>query len=174
MDCSPPGSSVHGILQARILEWVSISFSRRSSQPRDWTRVSRIVGRCFTIWATREVHWLLRASSVGKKSTCNAGDPGSIPGSGRSAGEGVGCPLQYSWASLMVQLVKKSAYNAGDLGLILGLRRSPGEGKGYPFQYSDLENSMDYIVHGIAKSPTWSQQLSLSFFSWQTSKYKRM
>jgi len=40
MDCSPPGSSVHGIFQARILEWVAISFSRRSSQPRDWTPVS--------------------------------------------------------------------------------------------------------------------------------------
>ena len=48
-----PGSSIHGIFQARILEWVAISFSR-SSQPRDWTQVSRIVGRCFTIWATRE------------------------------------------------------------------------------------------------------------------------
>ena len=55
MDCSLPGSSVHGILQARVLEWVAISFSRRSSQPRDWTCVSCIVGRCFTIWATREV-----------------------------------------------------------------------------------------------------------------------
>ena len=54
MDCSLPGSSVHGIFQARILEWVAISFSRRSSQPRDWTQVSRIVGRPFTIWATRE------------------------------------------------------------------------------------------------------------------------
>ena len=54
-DCSLPGSTVHGILQARILEWVAISFSRRSSWPRDWTWVSRIVGRCFTIWATREV-----------------------------------------------------------------------------------------------------------------------
>ena len=116
MDCSPPGSSVHGILQARILEWVAISsfrgsapylavlpfiaslatskvkvkslspvwlfatswtvayqllrpwdfqarilewtaisFSRRSSRPRDWTRVSRIIGRRFTVWATRDV-----------------------------------------------------------------------------------------------------------------------
>ena len=45
-------------------------------------------------------------SSVGKESTCNAGDPGSIPGSGRSSGEGIGYPLQYSWASLMAQLVK--------------------------------------------------------------------
>ena len=45
-------------------------------------------------------------SSVGKKSTCNAGDPGSIPGSGRSTGEGIGYPLQYSWASLVAQLVK--------------------------------------------------------------------
>ena len=55
MDCSLPGSSVCGIFQARILEWGAISFSRRSSWPRDWTRVSCIVGRCFTIWATREV-----------------------------------------------------------------------------------------------------------------------
>ena len=45
-------------------------------------------------------------SSVGKKSTCNAGDPGSIPGSGRSTGEGIGHLLQYSWASLVAQLVK--------------------------------------------------------------------
>ena len=51
MDCSLPGSSVHGIFQARILEWVAISFSRRSSWPRNWTQVSRIVGRHLTIWA---------------------------------------------------------------------------------------------------------------------------
>ena len=49
-----PGSSVHGIPQARILEWVAIPFSRGSSQPRDWTWVSLIAGRFFTIWATRE------------------------------------------------------------------------------------------------------------------------
>ena len=49
MDCSLPGSSARGIFQARILEWVAISFSRGSSQPRDWTQVSHIIGRCFTI-----------------------------------------------------------------------------------------------------------------------------
>ena len=49
-----PGSSVHGILQARILEWVAISFPRGSSQPRDRIQVSLIAGRFFTIWATRE------------------------------------------------------------------------------------------------------------------------
>ena len=54
MECSPPGSSVHGVLQARILECVAISFSRGSSQPRDWTWVSRIAGRRFIVWATRE------------------------------------------------------------------------------------------------------------------------
>ena len=47
-------------------------------------------------------------SSVGKESACNAGDPGSIPGVGRSPGEGIGYPLQYSWASLVAQLVKKN------------------------------------------------------------------
>ena len=54
MDCSPPGSSIHGIFQARVLEWVAISFSRGSSRPRDQTQVFRIAGRCFTVWATRE------------------------------------------------------------------------------------------------------------------------
>ena len=54
VDCSLPGSSIHGILQARILEWVTISFSRGSSQPRDQTRVSRIGGRRFNLGATRE------------------------------------------------------------------------------------------------------------------------
>ena len=55
MDCSPQGSSVPGILQARILEWVAISFSRGSSRSRDRTWVSCIAGRCFTLWATREL-----------------------------------------------------------------------------------------------------------------------
>ena len=58
-----PCSPVHGILQARILEWVAISCSKGSSQPRDWTQVSCIAGRFFTIWATREalssMDWLL-------------------------------------------------------------------------------------------------------------------
>ena len=53
---SLPGSSVHGIFQARTLEWVTISFSRKASQPGDWTCVSCIIGRRFTIWATREAH----------------------------------------------------------------------------------------------------------------------
>ena len=54
MDCSLPGCSVHGILQAKILKWVAIPFSRGSSQPRDWIQVSCIAGRFFTVWATRE------------------------------------------------------------------------------------------------------------------------
>ena len=58
MDCSPPGSSVHGILQARILEWVAISFFCRSFWPRDWARVSSIAGGFFTIWASREAQVL--------------------------------------------------------------------------------------------------------------------
>ena len=52
--CHPMDCAVHGILQARILEWVAIPFSRWSSQPRDWTQVSRIAGGFFTSWATRE------------------------------------------------------------------------------------------------------------------------
>ena len=55
MDCSLPGFSIHGIFQARILEWIAIFFSWESSQPRDQRRVSRIAGRLFTVRATREV-----------------------------------------------------------------------------------------------------------------------
>ena len=55
MDCSLPCSSIHGIFQARVLEWIAISFSRGPSWPRDRTRVFCIVGRRFTVWATREV-----------------------------------------------------------------------------------------------------------------------
>ena len=89
--------------------------------------------------------------SVGKESTCNTGDPGSIPGSQRSTGEGIGYPLQYSWTSMVVQLVKNllknlPACNVGDLGLISRLERSSAEGKGYPFQYSGPENSMNCIM----------------------------
>ena len=60
MDCSLQAFSVHGILQARILEWITVSFSRGSSRPRDRTQVSRIGGRCFNLWATREaqIYWV--------------------------------------------------------------------------------------------------------------------
>ena len=77
--------------------------------------------------------------SAGKESACNAGGPGSIPGTGRSPGEGIGYPLQYSWASLLAQMVK----NTGNLGSNPGLGRSPGGGCGNPLQYSCLENPMD-------------------------------
>ena len=69
---------------------------------------------------------------------------------------------------------KESACSAGDLGLISGLGPSPGEGKGYPIQYSGLENSMDCIVHGVAKSSTGlsdfdsprNTEISLLSISW--------
>ena len=97
----------------------------------------------------------LPGGSAGKKSTCNAGDLGLILGLGRAPGEGIGYPLQYFWTFLVAQLIKESTCNMGDLGVIPGLGRSPGEGNGYPLQYSGLENSMDGIVHGVAKS--WAQ-----------------
>ena len=93
------------------------------------------------------------SSSAGKESTCNAGDPGLIPGSGRSTGDGIGYPFQYSWASLVTQLVEY--LQCGTSGFDPWIGRSPGEGNGYPLQYSGLENSMDCIAHGVAKS--WTQ-----------------
>ena len=62
MDCSLPGCSVCGILQARILEWIAISSHRGSSWPRDRTQVSCIAGRLYTVWATREKKGIYKAS----------------------------------------------------------------------------------------------------------------
>jgi len=68
-------------------------------------------------------------SSAAKEPTSKAGDPSSIPGLGRSAGERIGYPLQYSWASLVALLVKNPPAMQGDPGSIPGLGKSPGEGK---------------------------------------------
>ena len=63
MDCSLSGSSIHGIFQARVLEWIAISFSRGSSRPRNRTWVSHIAGRRFTVWATKSEMSLVSESS---------------------------------------------------------------------------------------------------------------
>ena len=136
MDCSLPGSSVHGILQARVLERVAISFSRGSSWPRDQTWVSHIVDRHPNLWATREalmrLQWRIRWRRDRLHTPVLLGFPG-----------------------------KESACNAGDLGSIPGLGRSLGEGKDYPLQYSGLENPMDYI--GGHKESDMTEQLSLEW-----------
>ena len=81
VDCSLPGSSVHGILQARIVEWIAISFSRRSSPPRDRTQVSRIGGRRFKLWATREADQgknNIQCSSHTPSKNLSPADPGEL------------------------------------------------------------------------------------------------
>jgi len=93
-------------------------------------------------------------SSAGKESTCNAGDPGSIPGPGRSARAGIGYPLQYSWAFLVAQLVKNPPTTQETWIRSLSWVDPLEKGKGYPLEYSSLEDSMDYIVHGVTKSRT--------------------
>ena len=106
-------------------------------------------------------------SSVGKESTCNAGDSGSIPGLGRSVEKGW-LPTQVFLGFLHGSAGKESTCNVGDLGSIPGLGRSPGERNGYPLQYSGLENSMDCIVHRVAKSQT--QLSDFHFTSIQSKK----
>ena len=85
-------------------------FSSRSSQTRNWTEVFCIACGFFTNWVMREAQYLASVSAslvaqLIKKFTCNEGDPSSILGLGRSC-EGIGYPFQYSWASLVVQMVK--------------------------------------------------------------------
>ena len=89
-------------------------------------------------------------SSVSKESTCNAGDPGSIPGLGRSTREGIGYPLQYSWVSIVVKnppAVWETWVRS------LGWEDPLEKGKA-THSISGLEHSMDCIVHGVTKSQT--------------------
>jgi len=95
-------------------------------------------------------------NSAGKESTCNAGDPGLIPRLGSSPGEGIGYPLQYSWASLMAPA---KAGDVRDADSIPGLGRSPGGRNGKPLQYSWPRNSRargawPATVHGVTNSQT--------------------
>ena len=110
-------------------------------------------------------------SSVGKESACNAGDPGSIPGSGRSSREGISYPIQCSWISLVAQLIKNPPATSKTWVWSLGWEKSPEEGKGYPLQYSCLENSMDCIAHGVARSQTRLSHFHLHFTSPHTQFY---
>ena len=101
-------------------------------------------------------------NSAGKESACNAGDPSLIPGSGRSAGEGMGYPLQYSWASLVAQLVKNlpAMWETWIRSLDW---EDPLEKENCPLQYSGLENSMDCIAPWSHKELDTTEQLSLHF-----------
>ena len=97
-------------------------------------------------------------SSAGKEFTRSAGDPGSIPRSGKSCGQGIDYPLVFLGFPGGSDS-KESACSAGAPGLNPGLERSPGEGYGYPVQYSCLGNAMDRgawraTVHGVMKSQT--------------------
>ena len=88
-------------------------------------------------------HFGFPVSSAGKESACNAGDPSWIPGWGRSPREGIGYPLQYSWASLVAQTVKNPPAMRETWAQSLGQEDSPGGEHGNPLQYICLENAMD-------------------------------
>ena len=103
-------------------------------------------------------------NSVGKESTCNAGDPSLISWDRKIHWRRDGLPIPVFLGFLCGLAGKESACNAGDLDLIPGLGRSPGEGKGYPLQCSGLENSMDCIVHRVAKCQTWLSDFHFIFF----------
>ena len=103
-------------------------------------------------------------------STCNAGEPGSVPGSGRSPGEGNRLPTPVFLGFPFGSAGKESACNVGDLGSIPGLGWSPGEGKGYPLQYSGLEKfkefqrvGHDWVTFTLLsdKSKTWQRKITL-------------
>ena len=104
-------------------------------------------------------------SSAGKESACNAGDPGLIPGSGRFPWRTHRLPTPLSLGFLGGLAGKRVCPQCRRPGFDPGLGRSFGEGRGYPLQYSGLENSMDNIVHGVAKNWTWLSNFHFQYFS---------
>ena len=121
---------------------------------------SQLLNIC-SVTRSYEIYRGFPDSSVGKDSACNAGDPGSIPGLGRSPGEGIGYPLQYSWASLVAQLVKNPPAT-----------RETWVGK-IPWRREQLPAPAfwpDCIVHGVTKSrtqltPKWLSVVTVSSYS---------
>ena len=151
--CSPPGPSVHGIPQARVLEWVAMPSSRESSQPRDRTRVSYV--SCIGRWVLYHQHHLgkvkllIRVRLFGTPWTVAYKLPQSS------------CTYIYcTWAFQMALVVKlANARNIRDVDSNPRLGRFPGGGHGNPLQYSCLENPMDRgawkaTVHGVTKCQT--------------------
>ena len=133
--CDPMDHTDHVILQARILEWVAVPFSRGSSQPKDRTQVSCMTGRFFTSWATREAKGVWGAYENAFQVLLEVKNPPANAGDTR------------------------------DMASVLGLGRSPGGGHGNPLQYSCLENPLDRgawcaTVHTVARSRTWLSDLA--------------
>ena len=139
MDCSLPGSSVLGILQARILEWVAVPFSRGSSQPRNQTRFSCIAGRLARLVKNlpamqENLVWFLDWEDLLEK--------------------GKSYPLQYSGLENSMDCM--GSQRVGQDWATF----TSGEGNGNPLQYSCLENSMirgaeRAAVHGVTKHWAW-------------------
>ena len=176
MDYSPPGSSVHGILQARILEWVAIYFSRGSSPPRDWTWISWTACRFFAIWATWEDQRLLRVmemqNMVDAFMEYSATIRNKLQGHAVVSREGHRNPLQYS---CLQNPVNRGAWWAAVHGVAqsrtrlkwLSMHACIGEGNGNPLQCSCLENPRDQgawwaTVCGVTHGRTRLKQLSSS------------
>ena len=183
MDWSPPGSSVHEIFQARVLEWVAISFSKGSSQPRDWTQVPCTASRFFIDLATREA-----PTANNQKLINNIGQFRHI----LYVVYIVYCvpTVIYRKEDVVKKIIRKIKYiysttpsfsgfsggtsqnlpaNAGDIrdaGSVPGSGRSPGGGHSNPLQYSCLENPMDRgawraTVHRVAQSQIRLKRLSM-------------
>ena len=164
MDWCPPGSSVHGSSQARILEWVAISSStdfsfKANSQTlfQSGCTILHFNQQCLSdtislsfppalgvavFYLTHSDRWGFPHPSVGKESACNTGDSGLIPGLGRSSGEGIDYPLQYSGVSLVAQLVKRIHLQCGRPSF------NPWVGT-IPWRRESLPTLLAWRIHGL-------------------------
>ena len=160
MDCSPPASSVHGILQARILEWVAMPSSRGSSWPRDWTGVSYV--SCIVR------QFLYHYSNLGSSKTPSFPEFSAI----LECGLNLNSQNSFIWYFIMSLVEeallqwlssKESVYQCRrcrEPGSFPGLGGSPGKRNGNPLQCSCFKNLMDWgawhaTVHAVANSQTW-------------------
>ena len=171
MNCSPPGPSVRVISQTSILEWVAISYSRGSSQPRDQTRVSFIVGRLFIIWAIRVwcryltfVTWVNEYSSQPWTQWIWALPWNMVESTKESSSI---CTAESSCLHSYKNLWNFKKKWSKNWFIIMASSLEAGEWNGNPLQCSCLESPMDggawwAAVHGVTKSWTWLSNLTLA------------
>ena len=154
LDYSPTGFSVQGISQARILEWVAISYSRASSQPRDWTLIS-CFGRCILYQVSHLGRPYPSCGTQLKLSQINSQIALSKSEYYQERDRKISVRSWVQWLP-GGSMVKNQPANAGDTSSLPGWGRSPGDRNGNPLQYSSLGNPMNRgalqpTVHGVAK-----------------------
>ena len=154
MDFSPPGYTVHGIFQARILEWVAIPFSRGSSQPRDRPQVSCIAGKFFTLWATRKSPSVCDSCSV----MSNSLQPHGLCSLPASSVHGILQTRILEWIAIPFSRVSSWPRNRTRVSLIASRPSLPSEWSGKPLTFWKKSTNLFLVSKSCSCCEGWMRK----------------